>query len=268
MVLPGRTEYIEKYGPVVSEILTRRFAAAIIDWRGQGLSERPLRGVSIGHVDDFSEYQRDLAALLAAPEVASLPGPRAMLAHSMGGCIGLRALSEGLDVAASIFCAPMWGVVLPAPERMSQLAIRTAARIGLRRRFARDTSETTYVLTTDLEENTLTADRSAFARFQAEARAMPELTLGGPSYGWLAAAHREFDAIRKRPAPSGPILTFLGSKEAVVLPDPIRRESARQPNAQLVDLDGARHEVLLETPHIRAAVWAQIDAFLNTQMGR
>ena len=42
LVLPGRAEFIEKYFEVVSEARARGFAVAMIDWRGQGLSERAL----------------------------------------------------------------------------------------------------------------------------------------------------------------------------------------------------------------------------------
>ena len=36
--------------------------------------------------------------------------PLHLLAHSMGGCIGLRAVIEGMPVAACVFTGPMWGI--------------------------------------------------------------------------------------------------------------------------------------------------------------
>jgi len=38
----GRTEFIEKYFETVRELRARGFAVAMLDWRGQGLSERAL----------------------------------------------------------------------------------------------------------------------------------------------------------------------------------------------------------------------------------
>ena len=63
VVLGGRGEFVEKYFEVVADLLSRGFAVASMDWRGQGGSERPLRNARKGHVDDFSHFERDLDAL-------------------------------------------------------------------------------------------------------------------------------------------------------------------------------------------------------------
>ena len=39
-ICPGRGEYIEKYFEVVADLRRRGYAVAIMDWRGQGGSER------------------------------------------------------------------------------------------------------------------------------------------------------------------------------------------------------------------------------------
>ena len=96
MILPGRTECIEKYGRAARDLVARGYSVISIDWRGQGLADRPLADHHAGHVGDFSEYQQDLDAMLAEAERAGLPKPYFMLAHSMGGAIGLRGLVRGL----------------------------------------------------------------------------------------------------------------------------------------------------------------------------
>ncbi|PKP62749.1 MAG: alpha/beta hydrolase, partial [Alphaproteobacteria bacterium HGW-Alphaproteobacteria-8] len=109
-LLQGRTEFCEKYAGVAADFAARGFDVATLDWRGQGASQRPVGHPRKGHVGDFAEFQRDLAALLASAPVAGHGGPRVMLAHSMGGAIGLRALTAGrLQVSAAVFCSPMWG---------------------------------------------------------------------------------------------------------------------------------------------------------------
>jgi lysophospholipase len=50
------------------------------------------------------------AAFRHALETLGLPGPYHLIAHSMGGAIGLRALHDGLPVKAAAFSAPMWGI--------------------------------------------------------------------------------------------------------------------------------------------------------------
>ena len=73
VVLGGRGEFIEKYFEVIEELLSRGFAVAAMDWRGQGGSERALRNPRKGHVDDFALYLRDVQALVEASARAELP---------------------------------------------------------------------------------------------------------------------------------------------------------------------------------------------------
>ena len=69
LLLPGRTEYAEKYGRAASDLGTRGYGTLTLDWRGQGLSDRITGDSMTGHVSDFIDYQADLDALL---EVARL----------------------------------------------------------------------------------------------------------------------------------------------------------------------------------------------------
>ena len=64
-LLPGRTEYIEKYGRAAGDLVARGWSVLTVDWRGQGLADRALADPMAGHVHDFAQYQRDLDAVLA-----------------------------------------------------------------------------------------------------------------------------------------------------------------------------------------------------------
>lgn len=91
-LLPGRTEYIEKYGHTAHDFVGAGFDVLSIDWRNQGLSDRLAPDAMVGHVDRFADFQKDWAAMRSFAAQNDLPKPWYMLAHSMGGCIGLRAL--------------------------------------------------------------------------------------------------------------------------------------------------------------------------------
>ena len=86
VVLSGRGEFIEKYSTeVVGELLQRGFAVAALDWRGQGLSDRPLPEHDAGHIDDFATYVADLKLFLdtiVAPDAAR---PVIALCLALGG---------------------------------------------------------------------------------------------------------------------------------------------------------------------------------------
>jgi len=102
LIFPGRTEFIEKYGDVIARLLDRGYSVAIIDWRGQGLSDRHPNKRDMGWVKEFSEYQLDVAELLGTVKDAGLPDPYALIAHSMGGAIGpLKKPSSAAQCGAS-----------------------------------------------------------------------------------------------------------------------------------------------------------------------
>ena len=102
IVFPGRTEFAEKYGQVFHRLADLDVSIAAIDWRGQGLSDRYEASPTLGHVEDFRDYQRDVEALLSVDAVRQLPRPWVLLGHSMGACIGLRTLLERADFSGAI----------------------------------------------------------------------------------------------------------------------------------------------------------------------
>lgn len=252
LLFPGRTEYVEKYGPAAADLAARGYACVTLDWRGQGLADRPLPDRRIGHVAEFADYQHDVAALVAAVTGLDLPRPWYLLAHSMGGAIGLRAVTDGLPVAACAFTGPMWGILLPPLARPLAPAIaRMACAMGLGHRLVPTTGPQNYVATAAFAGNVLTTHAPTYAWMQAQLMAAPELALGGPSLHWLDQALRELGDLARRPAPALPCLTLMGGRERVVDPAAIRARMAAWPGGRLIVEPEAEHEILMEAPDLR-----------------
>jgi lysophospholipase len=265
LLFPGRTEYIEKYGQTAQELADRGLATLAIDWRGQGLADRLLDDALIGHVEAFSDYQKDVAAMMRAARELHLPRPFFLLAHSMGGCIGLRAVMEGLGVQAAAFTGPMWGIyVKPHLRTVANLLSRTMPRLGRGHLLPPGTVRTPYVLTEPFDENMLTTDPEMYDMMRDQLRAHPELSLGGPSYVWLREAFTETIHLAGRSAPSLPTVTFLGSNERIVGVPRIHQRMESWKNGRLEVIEGAEHEVLMEQHALRTPVLDALEAhFLN-----
>jgi lysophospholipase len=246
-LFPGRTEYVEKYGLTAASLAARGYATLTVDWRGQGLASRVLRDPVPGHVEDFAEFQLDVQALVAFARARGLAEPWFLLAHSMGGCIGLRTLMGTHPFRAAAFSAPMWGISIPAWQRpLAEAASWLATRLGAGAAYAPLTGPAAYVTSAPFEGNTLTTDRAMWDYMGNHLRAEPSLHLGGPTMAWLRAALDECRALAALPSPALAAHVGLGSHERVVDPAAIHARMARWPGGRLQVYPRAEHELLME----------------------
>lgn len=261
---PGRGECLEKYGRTAKNFADLGYTTLAIDWRGQGGSDRLTSDPMVGYVRRFSDYQRDVAALVTAAQALDLPKPWFLIGHSMGAGIGLRALIEGLPVAACAFTAPMWGIRLKPLERIAAWPLSAMAQsLGRGDAYVpgdKHELRTSYVLRVPFEENRLTGDADMFGYMVRIAETLPHLQTAAPSLGWLFQALKECRALAKRPSPDLPCLTFSTAEDELVDHAPIEARMAHWPGGRHERFATARHDLLSEQPQIRAAVIAQIHA--------
>ena len=264
--LNGRTEYIEKYSDTISKFLKRQFSVVSLDWRSQGLSQRYFGRRDIGHINDFKEYQTDLKTLMSLEEIKKLPKPFVLVSHSMGGLIGLRAISNKSHCfSAAIFSAPAWGAKMFENAVLNLIkglapVIKTP---GIAKIKLYPGGKQPYVLTTSAKENALTSDEKQFKRLQSIVKAEPKLLVGPPTVGWGLATAQELEKLEKAKPPKIPILIFMSGEETVVDNEAIKRFAEKSVNSKLVEISRAKHEVFLETPKIQKTAWSHIDDFLS-----
>lgn len=264
LLLPGRTEFIEKYGRVISKLFGKGYAVAVIDWRGQGHSERLAEDPALGHVGAFSDYQYDLKALIAEAKEADLPRPWHILGHSMGGNIGLRALIDGLDVQRVVFSAPMWGILIPTSKRLMASVLPKLAQVsGKQLEYLPGSTESAYVDENGFDDNLLTTDKDHFDYFTRLTHTAPELALGGPSIHWFGEAQAECAALLRAPRPNVPVLTCYGTLEGIVDRAAILKMHDGWQSAALVEIEGARHELMMEAAPARTTFFDRAFAFFD-----
>lgn len=264
LLFPGRTEYVEKYGDTAAFLASQGYATFTIDWRGQGLADRLLDNPLLGHIDHFQKYQHDVDAMIEAATRLDLPKPWYLLAHSMGGAIGLRALYEDLPVKAAAFSAPMWDIGLAKPLRPLAFGIGAFSNLlGFGQHLAPSTSIKPYVNLQGFTGNLLTNDRDMYQMLRDHLDAVPKLALSGPTINWVYESLRECRELARRPAPKVPGFCTLGRQEDIVSTQAIHNRMDSWPNGELRVIDKVRHEVLMENPDLRHGVLTDICAFFQ-----
>ena len=258
-IFPGRTEYIEKYGRTVTDFRALGFSCLVIDWRGQGLSDRDTNDPMMGHVRRYRDYQKDVSSMVAAAKDLGCPEPWYMVGHSMGACIGLRALQEGFPAKACAFTSPMWDINLPIAKRLAAWPFAALSTyLGRSRRYAPGSDAIGYVSKTPFPENRLTNDPEMYQYYLRQIDALPDYQLGGLSIGWLFETLKETRTLAKMASPRVPCITFLGLQDVVIDIPAAEQRMADWPDAKLVKLGTARHDIFSEIPEIRNDVATQI----------
>lgn len=263
----GRSEFIESYFETIRDLRARRFDVVVMDWRGQGQSDREIARRRRGHVMDFRLFQRDLAALETQILRPFAPKPWYGLGHSMGGAILLNQAHAGTSpFERLILTSPM--IDLPLRMRAAVEAyIAMAALTGFARMLIPGGSENS-VFVRGFETNDLTSDRARYERNSQVIRANPELAVGAPTIGWTYAAFRQMNRFRHPRFAleiQTPILIVAAGADQVVDTRATEAFAARLKTGHCITLAGARHEILKERDPIRAQFWAAFDAFIPGQ---
>ncbi|WP_152048080.1 alpha/beta fold hydrolase [Aureimonas psammosilenae] len=269
IILQGRNETIEKYFETIEDLTERGYGVATFDWRGQGGSQRVTRNPKKGHVASFKAYARDLEAVFRDVVLPDCRGPYAILAHSMGATVALVGSPMLINrVERIVASAPL--VSLPGvrprttPLFLAASALRWTGMGGVPVR-----NQTRASAAYTLSRNPLTSDAERFERNRALAAAAPELFVGGPTAGWLAAATGAMRRLEDSDTISRfhiPTLIVTAGNDEVVSSAAAERLAWRMRSGHSLTLPGARHELLQEADRFRAPFIAAFDAFAGGAM--
>lgn len=262
LIFPGRSEYLERFGRTISSMVNSGYSVVSLDWRGHGLSDRVAEDSKVCHVQRFTDYQNDVAALVDFAEAQALPKPWYLFGNSMGCCIGLRALSNGLSVSAVAFTAPLWDIKMSTPARLLATPISTLAQaIGRSQSYVPGYDSESYVLKTPFSGNKVTHDKETYDFLISLAEQLPELEIGGPTMGWLHQCLKECKSLSTMRSPDLPCLVFCGDQDNVVDIKAIEQRMQNWPRGRFEQLQGAKHELVMEIPSIRDSVLGDTVAF-------
>src|SRR4051812_22782991 len=269
LMLNGRSEFIEKYDELARDWTARGYRVFALDWRGQGLSTRPLPPPrqQRHYLTDFGILEEDLQYFLERVVVPGQVGPLVMYAHSMGGHVAARYLATGWKhFAAAILSAPMTDISTNGiPRRLVRLlaAIMTISGFGAAYALGQRDYDP---LKQDFATNPVTHDARRWAVHHQWFRSHPEMRVGGVTWAWLNATFRSGDLLARSETVTGvdlPLLVLGPAQDPLIPPDAHRVFCLRYRNCSLIRYPEARHEVMMETDDLRSRAWGHIDSFLE-----
>jgi len=265
--MAGRSEFIEKYFEVIIDLQTRGFNVAMMDWRGQGLSERMLPDSEKGHIPDFGAYRSDLKHFIEQHAIKRFDGPFILMTHSMGGAPALQLLADGYEkFTGAVLCAPMTRLAFGFVKRnAARLLAQAATRMGWSRKSIPGVKE--YSL--DFEGNVLTSDEPRHNRFRELQAVAPNAIIREPTYGWMKAADDAMEDLHRAErfeSLKTPIRIISAEQDMLVSAPDHKELASRSPLIDLVTIKGALHEILMERDEFRTTYWAAFDEFVEPLM--
>ncbi|AEP10194.1 alpha/beta fold hydrolase [Micavibrio aeruginosavorus] len=272
--LPGLSEFGEKYFELAHDMLDRNLAFWVLDWQGQGKSHRHLnnkhRRYSTGFDDDvadlhffLNEYVKHAAV---QPDVGRIP--LVMLAHSMGGNIGLRYLSHHQDMfACAAFSAPMLGIqaLNIMPQRVHLLLTGLFNEIA-GTQYVFGGKDWSPVERDDPKRNIFSSHPGRAAIHNAWSRFDPALQVGNVTFRWLYEAARSCALLQQKNILEDihtPCFLACAQNEKLVDNRATHKAAARMPHAKVMDLQESLHEILMERDPIRNAFLNGFDELLQ-----
>ena len=265
VVLPGRNECIEKYFETVRDLSDRGFATAVLDWRGQGGSDRLIRDAQRGHVKSFFQYIWDLDQFFEEVVLPDCRGPYYVLAHSTGSLVALLGSpSMGNRVQRMVLVAPLFDFVgLPVSRKTVRRMTTGFSCLGLGGMYGawgprpRETAP--------FANNRLTSDEERYRRNCLLYDTYPQLALGGPTVAWIRAACQAADIVQDPEFMARiqvPILFVGAGADEIVSTRAIEHYARRLRGGSMLTIDGSRHEILQEADVYREQFLAAFDAFV------
>ncbi|MDQ2681808.1 MAG: alpha/beta hydrolase [Candidatus Eremiobacteraeota bacterium] len=198
-----------------------KFTLHLLDFRGAGLSDRPMTG------HDLDGYASDLRAALRA-----IDAPVTLVGHSMGGKISqFIACERPANLKRMVLVAPGTARSVRLSERHRQLSLEA---FGVRKRIERFqraamARETPYNSMQRIVDDALVGQREAW-------------------FGWYERG-RAVDFFERLKAIVVPTLAIAGEKDPLTPPSRIKRDvSAAIAGCALVMLKNAGHNLPVETP--------------------
>lgn len=272
-LLQGRSEFIEKYYEVISELLHRGFAVATFDWRGQGGSDRMLPDPLKGHVDRFDDYGKDLQFFVKTHILPDCPPPYFALAHSMGGLILLSNLPQLRTIFdRAILSAPL--IELAEETRrlfgitLRHSTIRKLSKLSCllgRGKAYIPGAEHTSIDRLGFPTNPLTSDFMRYDRMRSFLTDFPELGIASPTNRWTHETLKATERLKDSDFTSTihtPTLIVTASSDRIVSSNAAESFASTLRAGHAVSIPTAQHEIMMEKDMLRQQFWASFDAFI------
>lgn len=268
VILPGRSEPVEKYAEIVFDLLQTEMGKNLnfylMDHRGQGSSGRMAAISDLGYVDRFQNYVDDLETFINNQRLNDVCDKKFLLAHSMGGGIGVAYIIKNPHFFDKVaLSSPMVKIqTKPFPYAVARAIVQTETCLGMGAKFA--SGQKGYDENLDFLKNDFTTSPERFEMTMSTFRNNPQTKLGGVANNWVLEVMKADHKMRTHfNEISVPMIVFNVGDERYISPKEIVRFCNEVQNCKRSYFPTAKHEILMERDVNRTPAIQEVINFFN-----
>ena len=294
LIIPGLSEFIERYDLVAKHLVNQNFRVAVIDLPGQGLSSRFGSPKTVIHLDKFSNYLDSMHLIIKSLKFGS-ERPLIFFGHSLGGFLSLYYQTQSNHVKSNYFIKPKFSIAiapmmgLPVNKFLSTIIIyinrflylTNLSNIGFNNNlaafasfigFAGKNVVSSVSKASDYWKNKENIDyfgketsSEALSHFERNIN----LDTKGPSWNWVSNALMECKGLIndiKNNNMISPTLMIIADDEYVTDPQAQKLAIKLLDRVEQINLPSCRHDILHEKEEVKKKFWCEVDKFMTKNL--
>lgn len=261
VILQGWTEHYTSYAEFAYDMYQERVSTYILDWRGQGKSQRFLEDTQKSYIDTYDSYQRDLNAFMKQVVLPQAQTPPIALAFSMGAnVLSLYESQNPKTFSRIILVSPMLDIKSdPFPQRFAWSVAKLMQLFGLGDGFVWGHGHYTGT-----GPNIVTSSEARFLKIRELRKSQMDTVIGGATWSWLKASLEATWTMRDQADRlQVPMLMLQAGKDNVVRTEGQDKVCADAPLCLKVVFPLAMHAILAENDRIRTKALREIMDFIR-----
>jgi len=250
LILPGLSEFCEKYIESATLFYKEGYNIFIIDWAYQGRSTRLKENRDKRHSDGYQSDLSDLHFFITT--FIGKQNSLFILAHSMGGHIAMRYMIEYVhSIKAASISAPM--LKINSLQYGQKLYLKILDCLPFIDKFyvpkGKDWSRNSRALMSD---GNFSSDPIRGNIHRDWSRAEKQLRLGSPTFKWLKESLKSMLKLQNSYEEiSTPLLVGIAENETIVDNNEVEKAATKIKGIKLITLQNSKHEILMEKDEIR-----------------
>lgn len=261
VILQGWTEHYTAYAEFAYDMYQEGISTFILDWRGQGRSQRFLDDSQKSYIDTYDSYHHDLNAFMKQIVLPQSKTPPIALAFSMGANIlALYETKHPKTFSRLIMVSPMLDIRSdPFPQLFAWTVAKLMEILGLEKNFVWGHGQYT-----GLAPNKVTSSEVRFLKLRELRKNNLETVIGGATWAWLKASLEATWTMRDQATLLQiPILMLQAGKDEIVRTEGQDQLCTEAPLCLKVVFPLAMHTILGENDRIRTKALREILDFIR-----